>query len=267
MRRTASEMLRELEIRVARLERQASDSFTRTASFNDRVAAGKPYLMGEGLTKAKVREGEASMLYKIDEGKNQSKYYELLIVQSPQNIGGYTLIKRWGRLGPRFQQREEYFRNLAGAKAELAKIERSKTKKGYKSAFGDYHRAPDGRKLPLGQYPVGLESSAGSWRNQEVTVCLPVLRKLNRALADAVLDAQAGHFGQDLIQDLEEAFAMTADLGESMAMEVQSKLRPPLERLRGTNRRFKKDENTPKKIVKELKSLSRYLDLQLSLCN
>ena len=58
MRRTASEMLRELEIRIARLERQAS-SFTRTASFNDRVAAGKPYLMSEGLTKAKVREGEA----------------------------------------------------------------------------------------------------------------------------------------------------------------------------------------------------------------
>ena len=263
MRRTASSVLRDLEIRVARLERQVSGSFNRTASFNDRVAAGKPYLMGEGLTKAKVREGEASMLYKIDEGRNQSKYYELLIVQSPQNIGGYTLIKRWGRLGPRFQQREEYFRNLAGAKAELAKIEKSKIKKGYKSAFGDYHRAPDGRKLPLGQYPVGLESSAGSWRNQEVTVCLPVLRKLNRALADAVLDAEAGHFGQDLIQDLEEAFAMTADLGESMAMEVQSKLRPPLERLRGTNRRFKND---PRKIVKELKSLSRYLDLQLSLC-
>ena len=91
-------------IRMTASLRGLSRNLGRTASFNDRVAAGKPYLMSEGLTKAKVREGEAAMLYMIDEGRNQSKYYELLIVQSPQNIGGYTLIKRWGRLGPRFSR-------------------------------------------------------------------------------------------------------------------------------------------------------------------
>ena len=130
-----NEYIRELEERVQRLEKRAfirqamqRKASLRTASFNKQ--AGKPYLAVQGLNRQKVRDEEASMLYKIDEGKNQSKYYELLIVQSPQNIGGYTLIKRWGRLGPRFQQREEYFRNLAGAKAELAKIEKSKIKTG-----------------------------------------------------------------------------------------------------------------------------------------
>ena len=100
-----------------------------------------------GLNRQKVRDGEASMLYKIDREKNQSKYYEILITQNSQNKGGYTLTKRWGRLGPRFQERTEDFKNLAGAKAELQRIELSKVKRGYISAFGDYHRSPNGKNF------------------------------------------------------------------------------------------------------------------------
>lgn len=256
--------LRELEnrayIKQAMLRR--ASSLSRTAS-SIKTAAGKPYLRGEGLTRQAVRDGEASMLYMINPMTNESKYYEMVIVKNPQNEGGYTLIRRWGRLGPRYQEKREQMKNLTVAKAELKRIELSKVKKGYISAFGDYHRAPNGKKLPLGQYPVGLESNAGSWRNQEVIACKPVLMSLKKKLEEAVLDAEQGEVGDDLLQDLENAFALTASLEESMAEELQKKMRAPIERLRGTNRRFKFD---PFKIEKELKAVSKYLSLQLSLC-
>ncbi len=271
MYRLSSENLSALEDRIEYLEKRAyvRQAMARRASLRyasqriNKTAAGKPYLQSEGLTRQKVRDGEASMLYKINKDKNESKYYEMLIVPNSQNRGGYTLIRRWGRLGPRFQERRVDFKNLAGAKFELQRLELSKVQKGYISAFGDYHRAPNNRKLPLGQYPVGLESHAGSWANQSVISCKPVLMKLKKALEEAVLDAEQGQVGQDLIEDLESAFALTSKLEESMAQEVQKKLRKPLERLRGTNRRLKFD---PFKVEKELKSLSRYLSLQLSLC-
>ena len=243
------------------MQRRAS-ALSRTASLV-KTAAGKPYLESEGLVRQKVRDEEAAMLYLINESNNESKYYEMLIVKNPQNGGGYTLIRRWGRLGPRFQERREVFKNLAVAKAELKRIELEKVKKGYISAFGDYHRAPNGKKLPIGQYPIGLESHAGSWANQEVISCKPVLMNLKRKLEEAVLDAENGMIGEELRDDLEAVFALTTGLDESMAKEIQKKLRPPLEPLRGTNMRFKFDPFT---IVKELKSLSKYLSLQLSLC-
>lgn len=266
-----NEYVRELEIRVQQLEKRAfikkamqRKASLRNASF-DKEAAGKPYLMVGGvvISRLKVRDGEASMLYCIDREKNQSKYYEMLITQNPQNIGGYTLTRRWGRLGPKFRTKSDVFKNLAGAKAELQKIETGRIRKGYISAFGDYHRAPNNRKLPQGQYPVGLESSAGSWSNQEVITCKPALMQLRLKLNQATLDAERGEIGQDLLEDLELSWSLTENLNESMAQEVRKKMKAPLERLRGTNRRFKFD---PFKIVKELKSLSRYLDLQLSLC-
>lgn len=265
--------LSELEQRLRTLENRKyiKQAMQRRASALSRVAstiktaAGKPYLQSEGLTRQKVRDEEASMLYLINEAKNESKYYEMIIVKNPQNEGGgYTLIRRYGRLGPRFQERREVFKNLVVAKAEMKRIELQKVKKGYVSAFGDYHRAPNGKKLPLGQYPIGLESHAGSWANQEVISCKPVLMNLKRKLEDAVLDAENGQIGEDLRDDLEQVYALTTGLDESMAKEIQKKLRPPLERLRGTNRRFKFDPFT---IVKELKSLSKYLSLQLSLCD
>jgi predicted DNA-binding WGR domain protein len=263
---SASELearLRELEnrsyIKQAMLRRRG---LSRTASAI-KTAAGKPYLRAEGLTRQAVRDGEASMLYMINPVTNESKYYEMVIAKNPQNVGGYTLIRRWGRLGPRFQEKREHMKNLTVAKAELQRIELSKVKKGYISAFGDYHRAPNGKKLPLGQYPVGLETNAGSWRNQEVIACKPVLLNLKKRLEEAVLDAEQGEVGEDLLQDLERAYALTASLDESMAEELQKKMRAPIERLRGTNRRFKFD---PFKIEKELKSVSKYLSLQLSLC-
>lgn len=266
MYRLSSENLTALEDRIEYLEKRAyvRQAMAKRASQQiNKTAAGKPYLKSEGLTRQKAREGEASMLYKIDSEKNQSKYYEMLIVQNPQNVGGYTLIKRYGRLGPRFQERRDTFKNLAGAKYELQRLELSKVKKGYISAFGDYHRAPNNKKLPLGQYPVGLESHAGSWANQSVISCKPVLMKLKRALEEAVLDAEQGQVGQDLIEDLESAFALTSKLEESMAQEVQKKLRKPLSRLKGDNSRLKFN---PFKVEKELRSLSTYLSLQLSLC-
>ena len=77
------------------------------------------------------------------------------------------------------------------------------------------------------------------------------------------MDAELGEVGQDLLQDLELAWSLTDGLTGSMATEVRKRMRAPLERLRGTNRRFAFD---PFKIVKELKTLSNYLERQLSRC-
>lgn len=244
--------------RVARLE--SFDSFD---SFNARTAAGKPYLAGEGLTKEKVQNGEASMLYKIDPSTNQSKYYEMLIVFEP-NKGGYTLIKRWGRLGPRFQENMDTYSTLQDAKKELAATELSKVKKGYISAFGPYHRNLGGKKLPLGQYPVGLEGRAGPWQNQEVVSCKPVISKIIKGLNQALTHVEAGRTPRVLLADLEELWVLSEGLTESMIEEVRKKLRAPLERLRGTNGRFSRD---PEVIARELRSLHRYLDLQMSICS
>jgi len=256
--RHASEYQSSARVRLANWKQE--NGFSRTAS-QEKIAAGKAYLLDRGLTKAKVKAGEASMLYKIDGSRNQSKYYEMLIVPKARGIG-YTLIKRYGRLGPRFQERTEDFKNLAGAKAELQEIERSKIKKGYISSYGDYHRAPDGKKLPLGQYPVGLESHAGSWKNQEILSCKPVLVKIKSAITQASLEAEEG-IGRELLGDLTDAYNLTQGLSESMAGVVKEKLRKLIARIEGVNKRWKRD---PVTIKKELKSLEKYLSLQLSLC-
>jgi len=231
--------------------------------FNARIAAGKAYLLGDGLTKEKVSVGEAAMLYKIDGETNQSKYYEMLIIPNTNRVS-YTLIKRWGRLGPRFQEKEEVFGTLGEAKSALAQIELSKIKKGYISAYGPYHRSPSGKKLPIGQYPVGLEGRSGPWQNQEVVTCKPVIRNILAMLDKALVQVEAGKTPRGLLKHLEELWTLSEGLTESMVEEVKKKLRPPLERLRGTNARFSKD---PEKIARELRTLHRYLDLQMSMCS
>jgi predicted DNA-binding WGR domain protein len=218
-------------------------------------------MLSRGLTKKKVKDGQASMLYKIDSGKNQSKYYEMLIVRKERGIG-YTLIKRYGRLGDRFREITEDFKNLAGAQFELQKVEQSKIKKGYISAYGDYHRAPDGKKLPMGQYPVGLDTNPGSWSNQQVNSCKPVLIKLKSAINDAIADSSETRVNTRILKDLKTAYTLTDSLTESMAQKVKEKIRKLIARIEGTNGRWKRD---PLTIKKELISLQKYLSLQLSL--
>jgi len=245
---------RQLQIRIARLE----SLYGRTASV--RTAAGKAYLLAEGLTAAKVRAGEGAMLYMIDPGTNKSKYYEMLVKPKDRGLG-YMLIKRWGRLGPRFQQNIEEYGSLEVAKIALARTLASKTAKGYISTYGDYHRNSAGAKLPIGQYPVGLETNPGTWANQQVVSCKPVLRQLLAQLVKSVRQVESGSVGATLLRSLEAAYATTSDLEESMAQIVRAKLRAPINRIKGEGRHIP----DPAKISKELRSLHKYLELQLSI--
>ena len=87
MRRSASENIRNLEMRIARLEKQSLN----------RTAAGKAQLKGVKSSTAyhegKSMSGASSaMLYMISENANNSKFYEMVVVPNGVNI-------LYGRLG------------------------------------------------------------------------------------------------------------------------------------------------------------------------
>lgn len=229
-----------------------------------KTAAGKPYLSNMGLTKAKAMAGEAAMLYSIEAGSNKSKYYEMLIIVADD--GTAQLIKANGRLGsqPRMGRPEQY-RDLDSAKRALAKVKRSKIngRSAYKDAFDSkHHKTPDGKQLPKGQYPVGLATNPGSWRNQDdIQAMKPTLKRLVQKINEAVADADNADMNS-VLDDLQAANALAMQLGRSsMAEEIKKKIKAPLARLQGGGRH----RVDPIKVVREMKSLSRYISKQLSM--
>ena len=252
-------LLEQLEKRVALLERRASMS--RTASIQK--IAGKAYLFDEGLTKSKVNSGEGAMLYKIDKGRNQSKYYEMLITPARDQHGLpiFELKKQWGRLGPSSRNKVETFGTLREAKQALAVTLASKTRGGYISTYDRAKHKTVGGQLKQGQYPIGLSSKAGPWRNQQVSTEVRKLRNLNKKIQDSLDLLEEGVMPSRVLRHLEKVHANISDLDGQMAKEINKRLRPPMERLRGTNKRFVK---CPKKTVSELKTLRNYLKTQLS---
>lgn len=225
--------------------------------------ASRPYLESMGLTKSKAMNDEAAMLYSIDQSSNKSKYYEMLILVNDD--GTAQLIKRWGRLGARFQTKTEEYRDLDSAKRALLKTKSSKVRGSskYRDAFDSrQHKTPDGKQLPKGQYPVGLSSNPGFWQNQDIQTCKPALRQLVTVIEEAVADA-ANVDMSGVLTDLELADGYVSELGNSpMAREIRKKIKAPLARLRGGGRH----RADPDKTLRELKTLSRYLSKQLSMC-
>ena len=229
-----------------------------------KTAAGKPYLSNMGLTKSKAMAGEAAMLYSIEAGSNKSKYYEMIIVVADD--GTAQLIKANGRLGsPPRMGRPEQYRDLDSAKRALAKAKRSKIngRSAYKDAFDSkHHKTPDGKQLPKGQYPVGLATNPGSWRNQDdIQAMKPTLKRLVQKINEAVADADNADMNS-VLDDLQAANALAMQLGRSsMAEEIKKKIKAPLARLQGGGRH----RVDPVKVVREMKSLSRYISKQLSM--
>jgi len=140
-----------------------------------RKVAYKPLLGPLGLNKDAVMDHRGAMLYFIDKAKNHSKFYEMLIVEEG---GAYKLMRRWGALTDsgstgRVDSADQHFESLGIAQAALKKIYREKTGKGYTDAFGPHHvNMADGKKLPMGTYPVGLTRDVGfGWGTQSVTEC------------------------------------------------------------------------------------------------
>lgn len=178
-------------------------------------ADGRPYMESLGLNKAKAMNDEAAMLYAIDAKSNKSKYYEMLIIEN--DSGSATLLRRWGRLGDKFQTKNEEFSDLDTAKRALMKIKSSKMRGSskYRDAFDSrMHKTPDGKQLPKGQYPIGLSSNAGPWQNQSIQTCKPALGKLLTKINEAVEDA----LNQDMsavTNDLYIADRLVSELGTS----------------------------------------------------
>lgn len=243
--------------------------------------ANKPILFKEGLTKSKVRAGEAFMLYLLDPGSNTSKFYEGLIIEVLTAFGrmeGYQVIRRWGRMtdsgrtgridGAKFDDDSRFYSNtITGAKRILQKVYQAKTRKGYIDAFGPKHRTPDGKKLPMGQYPVGLGAAGFGWGGQSVQKCIPGLRYLEDALTQARLEIQqTGETPavEDHLDETDKLLRLISHEDSTMAKYLKDKIEHVLRRLRGSPR-FLPDPDE-RKLAKELYTIINYVRKQLSHC-
>ena len=210
------------------------------------------------VTPKELRDGHAFMTYKIDAEKNNSKFYEGKIQQAED--GTWSLLKRWGALtdvGGRVDGERYDKHGLTQAQAQRM-LDKEKAKR---LGPRDYK---DAMKLrPVGQYPVGLERDVPFWGGQGITKCVPALRGISEQIVTALAEVQQNDAG-DLLLALEGLAALVSDLPKSsMATEIKKKLRPPVQRMK-KNPRFIDD---PNRTTKELMTLKRYIDRQVSECN
>ena len=248
--------------------------------------AHKAILFSEGLDKTAVRDGQAFMVYKVDPIDNNSKFYEGLIIEEDSNPGnpqsevsGFRVLRRWGALtdsgqtgridGAKYDEMDDYwFPTLNGAKMELRKHYMKRLTNGYKSAFGDEHTTPDGHKLPMGEYPVGLTRKPGfGWGSQSITNCSPALHSLQEALANArkeiITTGKASAVQEDLMRAVQILKAV-ASADSTMAAKILKAVNLVLRRLSGSPR-FLPDEDG-KALSGNLKTIQTYVGKQLSLC-
>lgn len=249
--------------------------------------AHKAILFSEGLDKTAVRDGQAFMVYKVDPIDNNSKFYEGLIIEEDSNPGnpqsevsGFRVLRRWGALtdsgqtgridGAKYDEMDDYwFPTLNGAKMELRKHYMKRLTNGYKSAFGDEHTTPDGHKLPMGEYPVGLTRKPGfGWGSQSITNCSPALHNLQEALANArkeiITTGKASAVQEDLMRAV-QILKTVASADSTMATKILKAVNLVLRRLSGSPR-FLPDEDG-KALAGNLKTIQTYVGKQLSLCN
>lgn len=205
-------------------------------------------------------DGMAKMMHFIDEGKNHSKFYEMVII--PDEDEDYTLVRMWGALTDlpanspesRVQTKIMEGLSLGQAQQEMAKISMDKLRKGYKDTF----------KTSRGQYPIGLTRQVGfGWGTQEITRApgvIPALRKLIADL-DQAIDSGLDGDVDGVSVALAEMGRLLLDLPDStMAREIEKKLKAPANRLLGTAG-YNAD---PRLIARDLKVVKNYLTQQLS---
>ena len=234
--------------------------------------AQKPLLYREGLNKDAVRNGMGAMIYFIDSAKNHSKFYEMLITE--HSDGTAALERRWGALTDsvstgRNDSRVNEFPSVALAQRGLQKIYSAKTRKGYVDAFGARHQTPDGKKLPMGEYPVGLNRGVGfGWGTQSIAQCSPQLRQMLAQCNEALTMVDRGESTAKIVNALDAAsttLKWLVDADSTMGSKVQGMMRQITMRVRGEGR-FLEDE-TGIQLARDLNHLTNYLEKQLSLCN
>jgi len=214
------------------------------------------------VTPKELRDGHAFMTYKIDAGKNNSKFYEGKI--APASDGSWSLLKRWGALTDKGPDRsrvdgERYDKHGLSESQAQGMLDKERKKR-----LGPRGYADAMKSRPLGQYPVGLDRDVGfGWGTQSITQCVPALRDMSQLIITALAEVQDDD-AQDFLLALEGLVALTADLpASSMAKEIAKKLRPPVQRMK-KNPRFIDD---PNRTTKELMTLKRYIDRQTKECN
>lgn len=233
-----------------------------------KIAAGKPHLFREGLDKEAVRSGLGAMLYFIDEGKNHSKFYEMLVASQG---GQYLLKRRWGALtdqnGGRISEKDELFRTEQDAKRALATIKLEKTRKGYIDAFGPNHEM-NGRKLPMGEYPVGLNRQVGfGWGTQSIVKVVPQLKGVLTQVQQAYQQMERGSSIEMISNSIQSAEHTLLSLERNDEGSMISKL---LEQIAPISRMIQNQDPETQNDVKLTLALNRfinYLTKQLSVAH
>jgi predicted DNA-binding WGR domain protein len=259
MRRSASEIIRDLEMRIARLEANLNN---REASMT-REAAGDPQLAGVRSSTAyhegrSMAEATSCMLYLIGESENKSKFYEMV-------VNGSTVEILYGRLGSTGRRADKSFMDSYDAQAFFVKQLKSKLKKGYVSAFAQ--RGEHRKSGPLyGTYPIGLTSNPGMWQNQDIAYDTSMISSTISAVREAIAS-----FQMDGIVD-ERAVSMLVSAQRSLRLnrdqlseEASEGIRLALDRIQGTGRAGRQPvEVRTRTAIKGLQKLMRKLEGAMS---
>ena len=238
--------------------------------------AHKPILVGQGLNKNMVRDRKGFMVYRVNPSSNNSKFYEGLIQDED---GGFRVIRRWGALtdsgktgridGGKFDRDPQFwFPTLQQAQKNLLSHYAKRISHDYVDAFGREHRTPDGKKLPMGQYPVGLARQTGfGWGTQSVSKCIPGLRQVQEALEDARSEIQQTGESAEIKDHLDSALRLIGTVAHedsTMAQKLKKLLGRPYRRVSGSPRFLPDPEG--RALGKELFSILNYVKKQLSYC-
>ena len=255
----------------------ADPSFRRKMIASQRKVAHKPELAKYGLNREAVESGYGFMTYKIDAEANNSKFYEGVITLDGN---GYRLLRRYGALTDSSATGKIMGRNwdhdsafwyptLEMAQKQLRADYKKRMDHGYVDAFGPHHATPDGKKLPQGQYPVGLTRQVGfGWGTQSVTNCIPALRELQESLSAARTEIQSTGQSAIIKDKLDDAVVIlrtVAHADSTMAAKIMGALSKSLRRLNGSPR-FLPDIDG-RALMSELATIQRYISKQLSLCD
>jgi predicted DNA-binding WGR domain protein len=258
MRLSASEVIKSLEMRIARLE----SNLNRTASMT-REAAGEPQLAGVRSSNAyhegrSMAEASSCMLYLIGESENKSKFYEMV-------VEGSTVRVLYGRLGSTGRSSDRSFMDSYDAEMFFAKQLKAKLKKGYVSAFSQ--RGEHRKSGPLyGTYPIGLTSTPGPWQNQDIAytqaIITDTISVVQAAIAsfkeDGIVDGRA-------VQQLMSTQRSLSTNRDQLSQECANDIRLALDRIQGTGRAGRQPvEVRTKNAIKGLQKLIRKLEGAMS---
>jgi len=269
--------------KTAHLYRYAKDNWS-TMTMPEKYAtmqflSNKNIMQKEGLplTKAAIRDGMGFMMYAINAAKNNSKFYEALIL--PED-GGWRVLRRWGAItdsgqtgrvdGKSFDEKpNSWHRDLMSAKRELKMHYAKRLGRGYVDAYGKDHINPiDGLKLPMGQYPVGLDrKDSFGWGGQSVNKCLPSLKYIMLDLEEAKREIKQNKTSDTIEDTLEHAVGILKELAHedsTMANKIKQAFAKMLRRVKGSPRFLPDPDGMA--LTKEITTVMRYIGKQTSYC-